>query len=267
MPIAKLGDCEIYYEEHGHGAPLFFVAGLGGIGSYWTPQVQAFSGSFRVITFDHRGTGRSTKSKIRYTLEQMAADTIGLMDALGIESAHVVGHSTGGAIAQILCLEHRDRVKTAVLYSTWTKADAFFRRCFEVRRELLKAGPEAYVRGSAIFLQPSWLIRDSDEQEDNTVYGDSFDVDIVDSRIEALLQFDRKNDLPQIDVPVLVLGVRNDHLTPSYYSVELATSIPGAELLILDDGAHIASQIRPREFNDAVRRFIGRHEKVPVAVG
>jgi aminoacrylate hydrolase len=67
-------------------------------------------------------------------------------------------------------------------------------------------------------------------------------------------------------VPILVLGVRNDHLTPSYYSVELAASIPGAELVILDDGAHIASQIRPREFNDAVRCFIGRHEEVPVAV-
>lgn len=266
MPVARLNDCEIYYEEHGQGPPLLFVSGLGGVGSYWEPQIRAFADRFRVITFDHRGTGQSTKSRIRYSLDQMAGDTIGLLDALGIESVYLVGHSTGGAIAQILCLEHRNRVRSAVMYATWTRADAFFRRCFEVRRELLKAGPNAYIRGSAIFLQPSWLIRDSGDQQDNSVYGDSFDTDIVDSRIEALLHFDRTDELPNIDVPVLVLGVKNDHLTPAYYSEELAQAIPGSELVIMDDGAHVASQLRSQEFNEVISRFIARHERLAEAV-
>jgi aminoacrylate hydrolase len=262
MPILKLDDCEIYYEEHGEGPPLLFVAGLGGVGSYWLPQIAYFSKFFRVIVHDHRGTGRSTKSKIRYSLEQMAADTIGIMDALAIDSAILVGHSTGGAIAQILCLEHPNRVQAAVMYATWTKADTFFKRCFEVRRTLLKAGPTDYVRGGSIFLQPSWWIRDAPDIEDTTVYGDSFDSDIVDSRIQALLEFDRTADLSRITTPVLVIGVENDHLTPIYYSRAIADAIPGAELVTMKDGAHVASQIFSDEFNEIVHDFILKQERI-----
>ncbi len=258
MPIAQLADCEIYYEEYGEGPALMFVSGLGGVGSYWTPQIEEFSRHFRVIVHDHRGTGRSTKSKIRYSLEQMSADTIGLMDVLGISNAYLVGHSTGGAIAQILCLEHQERIRSAVMYATWTRADNFFRRCFEVRRELLKAGPSAYIRGASIFLNPSWWIRDNADQEDTSVYGEHFDTDIVDSRIQALLDFDRTQRLSEITVPVLVVGVENDHLTPAYYSEELAKAIPGAKLVILRDGAHAASQTRPHEFNKVVYDFLSR---------
>lgn len=262
MPILKLHDCEIYYEEHGEGPPLLFVAGLGGVGSYWQPQIEHFSKSFRVIVHDHRGTGRSTKSRIRYSLEQMAADTLGVMDALAIDSAVIIGHSTGGAIAQILCLEHPERVQAAVMYATWTKADTFFKRCFEVRRTLLRAGPTDYVRGGAIFLQPSWWIRDAPDLEDNTVYGESFDPDIVDSRIQALLEFDRTADLSRIATPVLVIGVENDHLTPLYYSRAVADAIPGAELATMKDGAHVASQIFPEEFNEIVHDFIVKQEHI-----
>ena len=74
---------------------------------------------------------------------------------------------------------------------------------------------------------------------------EDFDTDIVDSRIQALLDFDQTQRLSEIAVPVLVVGVENDHLTPRYYSEELAKIIPGAELVILADGAHVASQLRP----------------------
>lgn len=258
MPIAHLEDCEIYYEEYGEGPPLMFVSGLGGVGSYWAPQIEAFAQHYRVVIHDHRGTGRSSKSRIRYSLEQMSADTVGLMDVLGIGSAHMVGHSTGGAIAQVLCLEHRHRIRTAVMYATWTRADAFFRRCFEIRLELLKVSPSAYIRGAAVFLQPSWWIKDAPDEDDTSVYGESFDADIVESRINAILEFDRTERLPQIDTPVLVLGVKNDHLTPAYYSQELAQRIPGAQLAIMDDGAHAASQICPDEFNQIVSDFLSR---------
>lgn len=267
MPLAQLSDCEIYYEEYGSGPPLMLVAGLGGVGAYWQPQIEEFARSFRVIVHDHRGTGRSTKSKIKYSLEQMTADTVGLMDVIGIDSAHIVGHSTGGAIAQIMCLEHRERVRGAVMYATWTRADTFFRRCFEVRRALLQLGPSAYVRGASIFLHPSWWIRDDVDNDKNAVYGADFDVEITDSRIQAILDFDYTNRLTEISSPVLVLGVRNDHLTPAYYSEELAEAIPGAELVILQDGAHVASQVLPHEFNRVVYGFLSRLSSVDGIAG
>src|SRR3954469_23659453 len=106
MPTTSIGDADLYYEETGQGPPLMLVPGLGGQGSFWISQVRAFSSDFRTVVHDHRGTGRSTHSRIAYSVEQMADDTLRLMDRLEIASAHFVGHSTGGAIGQVIALDH-----------------------------------------------------------------------------------------------------------------------------------------------------------------
>ena len=99
MPEISIGDAELYYESNGQGPPLILVSGLGGTASFWAPNVPELARRFRVITFDHRGIGGSTKSRIRYSVQQMADDVVGLMDALGIERAALIGHSTGAASA------------------------------------------------------------------------------------------------------------------------------------------------------------------------
>src|SRR5207302_7856476 len=78
---------DLYYEERGEGPPLLLVPGLSGLGSFWASQVEAFSRDFRVVVHDHRGTGRSSHSRIEYSVEQMAADVLALMDRLGIARA------------------------------------------------------------------------------------------------------------------------------------------------------------------------------------
>ena len=159
MPTANLGDLNIYYESHGEGFPLLLVPGLGGTGNYWAPQIEALARTYRVITHDHRGTGQSTRSEIDYSVDQMTRDLMRLMDKLGVEKAHLVGHSTGGAIGQTMAIEHPDRVAGLVLYATWTKADPFMRRIFLARKTLaLSAGVEAYIRATPIFLFPDWWI-------------------------------------------------------------------------------------------------------------
>src|SRR5579863_3862468 len=110
MPRISIGDCHVYYERQGAGFPVLFISGLGGQGSYWRDQVPAFAKVFDVVLHDHRGVGQSDHSRIPYTIERMALDVVELMNALGIERAHVVGHSTGGAIAQTLALEHPERL-------------------------------------------------------------------------------------------------------------------------------------------------------------
>ena len=99
MPKVAITGGEIYFEEAGRGEPLIFVSGLGGTGSYWRPQVAAFSSRFRVITYDHRGTGSSDRLQRAFSIDQMTAELALLMDTLGIGRAHVVGWSTGGAAA------------------------------------------------------------------------------------------------------------------------------------------------------------------------
>src|SRR5678815_618824 len=102
MPTIKIGGDDLYYEAHGDGPPLMLVSGLNGVASFWAKQVPVLAKSFRVILHDHRGTGQSTHSRMSYSVDQMATDVLALMDALHVESAHLAGHSTGGAIGQTL---------------------------------------------------------------------------------------------------------------------------------------------------------------------
>jgi aminoacrylate hydrolase len=253
-------DADLHYEEHGRGEPLLLVPGLGGVGTYWRPQLDDFGRHYRVIVHDHRGTGRSDHARITYSVEQMTDDLLGLMDALGIERAHLVGQSTGGAIGQIMAIEHPARLGKLVLSSTWTAADAFFRRCFAARTEiLLRSGPAAYQRASALFIYPSWWISANAaelEREEEAALAAFPPVEVVASRIDAILAFDRTGQLGRITAPTLVICARDDHLTPPYFSEALASAIPGAKLVLLERGGHAASRISAAEFNRAVLAFL-----------
>jgi aminoacrylate hydrolase len=263
MPKADLGDFQIYYEVHGEGPPVFLVPGLGGVGAYWQPNLPAFSAQHRVIIHDHRGTGQSTRSKIRYSVDQMTDDLVRLMDHLKIERAHLVGHSTGGAIGQTLAVEHPERLASLVIYASWTKADPFFKRSFAARRALLTAvGGAAYVRSTPVFLYPAWWINQNaallEEREKVTIPGFP-ETAIVASRIDAIVAFDRTADLPRIKAPTLVICARDDFITPAYFSEELARLIPGAKLQLLDQGGHCASESATEAFNAAVLGFLQQH--------
>jgi len=261
MPTVPSGD--IYFETHGAGTPVMLVPGLGGVGSYWNPNIPAFAQTYQVVIYDHRGPGQSSHSHIHYTVDQMTDNLLVVMDHLKIEKAHLVGHSTGGAIGQALAAKHPDRLISLVIYASWTKADPFFRRVFEARRTLLTAsGAAAYVRSTAIFLYPDWWINDNIsllEERENVVIPAFPPSEIVASRIDAIVEFDRTADLPKIRIPTLVICAKDDFLTPPYFSRELARLIPGADFVELARGGHCASETNTPEFNDAVLRFIRRH--------
>lgn len=263
MPKAVFDDFELYYEVHGMGEPILFVAGLGGDGGYWRPQIAAFSEKYQVVLHDHRGCGRSTHSRIDYSVEQMAGDLVRLMDRLNIERAHLVGHSTGSVIGQVMAIEHSERLKSFVAYASWTSADPFMRRVFEARRTLLTAsGASAYARATPTFLYPNWWINQNEQllkdREALSIPAMSA-VEIGTSRIDALMAFDRRADLQKITTPTLVVCAKDDFLTPAYFSEELAKSIKGAELILLDGGGHMCSEVMPQEFNRTVFEFISRH--------
>ena len=102
MPIAQLSDVALRYEIVGSGEPVLLVAGLGGSAGYWAPNVDAFAARHQVVLHDHRGTGGSTRSEMEYSVELLADDLLRLMDHLKIDKAHLVGHSTGGAMGIVL---------------------------------------------------------------------------------------------------------------------------------------------------------------------
>jgi aminoacrylate hydrolase len=266
VPKISIGDAELYYEAHGDGPPLLLVPGLSGLGSFWARQVPDFARDFRVIVHDHRGTGASTHSPIRYSVEQMADDVLRLMDALGISSAHFVGHSTGGAIGQVIAQDHPARLSSLVLSATWAGPDAYFRRVFESRREtLVTCGVEGYLRASVLMLAPPWWVSANDaviaEQHRQTA-ATSPPVEILTSRIDAIVRFDRRARLGEIRTPTLVIVAADDMITPRFYSDELAERIPAAKLFVLDGGGHFAPNVLPAPYNAAVGAFLlAQHAK------
>ena len=136
MPLLTLsGGAQLYYEAHGSGPPLFLVSGLSGVASFWSQNLDAFARYFSVIVHDHRGVGQSSPSRIAYSVDQMADDVLHLVDGLGYERVNLIGHSTGGAIGQILAIDRPDRIDRLVLSGTWTNPDPYFRSSQECGRD------------------------------------------------------------------------------------------------------------------------------------
>jgi len=115
---AKIGHSALYYETFGEGHPLVLIRGLGSNADHWYEQASVFSRQYRVIVFDNRGVARSSEPGGEFSVLTMAQDTLGLLDFLGIEKAHVFGLSMGGMIAQELAINYPDRVSSLVLACT-----------------------------------------------------------------------------------------------------------------------------------------------------
>ena len=264
MPRVSIGDCALYYESHGEGEPLLLVPGLGGVGAGFFKQIPALAKRYRVIVHDHRGCGQSDRPLMRYAMGQMTQDVLRLMDALGIPRAHFLGHSTGGAIGQIIAVEQPQRLKSLILSSTWTHCDAFFTRLFEARHALLKhTGPVGYLRATSAVLYPPWWVARNETlvAEQERQQAASFPpVEVVLSRIEAIMRFDRRRDLGTIGVPTLVSVADDDNVTPRYFSEALAKAIPGAKLKVFERGGHMPYQVVDEEYNRMVIDFLGAHE-------
>ena len=266
MPKISIGDAEIYYERHGQGPTLMLVPGLNGTGVSWRNQLPALIKHFEVVVHDHRGTGQSSQSRIKYSVEQMASDALKLMDALGIAKAHYLGHSTGGAMGQVLALDHPDRIDGLVLSATWAKSDVYFKRLFAARKLMLQlGGPEAYLKASNLALLPPWFIaeRSAEVEAMEALALKNFGLpEIWMSRIDAISVHDRAARIGEIRHRTLVLVAEDDIVTPLYFSKELAAKIPNATLKTLKTGGHMCMVTVPEEYNRVVVDWLTAIEHV-----
>ena len=259
MAFAPLHDGdELYFEVHGAGPPLLIVSGLGGRAGFWQPLIGQLAGEYTLILHDHRGTGSSSKPHFTYSVEQMADDVVALLDHLGIEKAGLVGHSTGGAIGQVMAIDHPQRLTALMIASSWPGKDAYFEEFFRARKQLIQAsGPAEYVRTLFTAGYPPKLVSDNPElvgpPSDEDVALAFPDVDCFIRRIDAIRAFDRRADLGKINVPVLVTCARDDVITPIHFSEELAALIPGAGVDFIDTGAHFYPVLQQGEFCRQVR--------------
>ena len=259
MPLVAVNGIQIHYEDVGSGEPLLLLSGLGGAARSWGPNVAALGSRYRTIAADHRGTGSSSRPEDGYTIEAHATDMAELLRHLDTGPSHIVGSSTGGAIAQMMALEHPDVVRSLTLVSSWARADEFFRQQFVVRRRtLVELGPEAYSDLSALFLfSPEFIASGADavrQWRERSAAGPDA-VAIMAKRIDMILAFDVLDRLGAIAVPTLVLVGSVDGCTPPHFSRQLASAIPGARLEVIE-GGHLIYKERPEEFQSAVFGFL-----------
>lgn len=259
MPVAN----GLYYEEHGpEGAPpLILSSGLGGSASYWTPNLAALAECFRVILYDHRGTGRSDRTLPEVvTVDDLADDMIGLLDALGIAQAHVLGHAAGGVAALAMALKAPQRTGRIVVINGWAKADPHFLRCFEARLNLLRhAGVEAFLRAQPIFLYPAdWISTHTADLDAELPHqlatfpgGEA-----MEKRIAALAAFDVSGKVQHLAARVLVLVAADDMLVPSVAGRALARELGGAQCDAMTWGGHACNVTDPESFNAIVLYFL-----------
>lgn len=273
MPLAQVNGTEIAYDVIGKGEPVLLVAGIGGAASYFKPNVDAIAARYKVVLHDHRGTGGSRQDHITYSVPQMTDDMVALMDALDIEAAHIVGHSTGAAMAHDMALRFPAKIKSAVLYAGWETADAYFKRCFDVRKRVLEqSGPLAYVQTTPLFLSPPWWVSANIaklETEEPGAAAALAPTDIMLSRIDAICSYSPGEALRQITCPSLITCAKDDHLTPLFYSQRMAKLMPAADTFYFEAGGHAVSQVLPNQFNTIILSYLdavvaGRKWQAPV---
>lgn len=147
MPYVKANGIKIYYEIHGEGEPVVLIGGLGSQLQSWSTQIPIYSEKFKVIVFDNRGAGKSDKPDPGYTIEDMADDTVGLLDHIQIEKASFIGKSMGGMIAQWIGIKYPERVNKLVMGCSSASRD-------EVGNEILRIGREIATK---VGMNTVWL--------------------------------------------------------------------------------------------------------------
>ncbi|MBC2666132.1 pyrimidine utilization protein D [Novosphingobium flavum] len=248
------------------GAPtLLFSAGLGGAGDYWRAQAEVFSERFHTVLYDQAGTAGSRGLELPepFGVADLADELAAVLDAVGAERAHVIGHAAGGCAALELALLHPGRIASAVVVNGWDKAGAQFARCMAIRRAIYDAqGVEAYLRAQPLFLFPAdWL-------EDNLAALDAAlphhaaqfqSREALFARMAALEAFDLTGRMGGIACPVLLVSARDDLLVPAAASRRLAASIAGASHVEFGYGGHAVNLTEPAAFNRALADFLDQH--------
>ena len=236
----------MYYEESGEGFPLVMIMGLSANLDWWDPtMIQGLSKDFRTVRFDNRGVGRTDASDREFTVKLFAEDTAGLMDALGISRAHVLGASMGGMIAQELALNHPEKVEKLVLCSTSCGGERAIQASEETIGLMMRGGSAPTQEERARMVVPLIFTKVFEDRNPDKV--GSFlrrilraptSPEVSLRQIGAIMAFSTHDRLGGIRAPTLVVHGQQDILIPSGNGPILAKAIPGARLVLLERSAH-----------------------------
>ncbi len=253
-----------FWKVAGKGDPVVFIQGVGLHGDGWLPQTSVLSSRFRCLTFDNRGIGQSPVAGAPITIEQMAADTLAVMNAAGFDSAHIVGHSMGGVIAQQVALTAPKRVRSLSLLCTSARGSDATR----LSGKMIWLGLRSRLGSSRMrrhaFLEitmPADYLATQNRDALAERLAPLFGHDLADSppivmkQLSALKRFDATPRLAELaGIPTLVLSAKHDIIFPPACGRALATAIPGAKYVEVPDAAHGVTIQCPDLVNNALLR-------------
>ncbi len=260
MPLARVGDVELSYERTGSGPPLLAIMGMSGTLLSWRePFLGPLREHFEVIAYDHRGVGESSRMDASFTIATLARDAAGLLDALEVNSAHVLGISMGGMVAQELALAHPERVRTLALGCTYCGGPGSSLASPPVAQRLFEAmssGDRERV------LRTTWEICVSPRiREDPELYAASCAIAlqrpvaraVILAQMQAIAAHDTSARLPELEPPVLIVHGTADDLIPVQNAHVIAGHLPHARLEILDGTGHLFFWEEPLRSAELVR--------------
>ncbi len=261
MPFAKINNVSLYYDTYGDGAPLVLIAGLGSDSMSWFNVIEDLSRNNKLIVFDNRGCGRSDYPSGKITIEDMAEDTVGLLEYLKIDKANILGHSMGGYIAQEIAIKYPERVNNLILVSTAANTTARNKLIFKEFSEILNT--DGY---SDLWFKSwiEWLF--TEEVQSDTSFIDLFISNALkypylqkpsgfDSQVNAINSYDCRSNLPLIKAKTFIISGSEDILITPENSLFLSEKIPDSTLEILNNAAHSIQVENPKAFSEAVLKF------------
>jgi pimeloyl-ACP methyl ester carboxylesterase len=252
------GEVHIGFEVHGEsGTPVILIMGYTMTRSAWANQVAGLRGGHRVAIFDNRGVGRSDRPAGKYTMALMAADTIGVMDALGWEKAHVVGVSMGGMIAQHLALGHRNRVSSLSLIATIVGGMAGRLPTPNGMRQFVGAtlgrGRKRLESFQKLLYPEAFLRSAPKEWFESAIWARLREIPDPHTRkaqMGAILGHNTASRLGELrGLPTLVISPQLDILVRPAQVARLASLIPGARFEPIEGAGHGVIQQCPRQVN------------------
>lgn len=262
MPKARVNGISINYSVDGRGEPLFLIMGFSGSKWAWFFQRRAFRKHFQVVTFDNRGVGDSGKPTGPYSMQMFVDDTVGLMDHLGIDKAHVLGVSMGGMIAQHIALSYPERVRKLVLGCTLASRRGGIVYNAEHMKQLgisedtsddeLRQIDQKKIMG----MMASLAVNDRLMGMLLRIFAGRLATEGARGQFEAILGSDTLERLPTIQMPTLVIVGTQDRLVNPTSSEVLAGAIPGARLVKIEGGSHAFIISKHGRFNREVLDFL-----------
>lgn len=251
-----------YYELHGdHDKTVVLVSGLKADHTAWLPVLERFSGEYRVLIFDNLGSGQADAPDREYTVEEMAENTMQLIRELDIEAPHVVGHSLGGAVTQVIARKYGGEVASITLANTFPKFDQRSSQVFldvlPLHKQGIKASEilksflhevfsEAFLKQEGIV---DFIMKATDEAPNPQTYAG------YKGQLSALIQFDSQPWLGEINVPALVLHASEDTVVSDKNAEDLHVGIEGSDFKTIP-GGHASQAESADLFFNAVNQFL-----------